>query len=694
MRGASTVVRLAVALGGLVFFLYAFAELLGRPGLRGGAFALELLVLGTAAALSRRFGVELPGKGFASFVLGVVLAALLLRGWQFAVIVGGLGLAAGELMFRRLRPIEVLGHAGHVCFGTGVVGALYESLGGITGGNAVSLANLEPLALGILGLPVFINATFYLELALAGALAARNLPLAIRWEALVTALGVGMALAWTKLVRASLSTADTLVLAALLLAGGWLLYWLVRTAVRADELALVRDVADAVATEVSIERSFARIQDLTGQLVRWENMGFARYDEDRHELELLADTATSDRLRLDADAGLTGEAIRSGAPAVANATSSTSLVLPEGERPGSEVLVPLHHGGRLVGLWSVRHSNAAMYREADAELLNLLAPQLALSIVLSARMSPMAQSSDRAASTVGRLSTASSAIRGAADLVAESASRAETEAQRAAERVEGAVKALEQLATGIEDAIRTSVDVGEASRSTSETAVGVRDASSAAAERIGHLVATIETGAAEVGRLREAAEGVERFADTIAQIANQTNLLALNATIEAARTGVHGKGFAVVADEVRKLAEESGRAAHEMGRGAQETRRVIDRAARLLEELSDQLSELGEASARWGDELGEVVRAADAARVAGDRMTAIPRHNRDVAEEARRLLAEARASAAASAKEAAEVARAAHQQVRAIEQLAKGTGELTVLAGELSEGTRFLRGEV
>src|SRR6267378_1630389 len=44
-----------------------------------------LLVI--VAALTRRYGIALPGNGFSSYVIGVMLFAILDRGWAFTAIV-------------------------------------------------------------------------------------------------------------------------------------------------------------------------------------------------------------------------------------------------------------------------------------------------------------------------------------------------------------------------------------------------------------------------------------------------------------------------------------------------------------------------------------------------------------------------------------------------------------------------------
>src|SRR5256712_12949261 len=110
-------------------------------------------------------------------------------------------------------------------------------------------------------------------------------------------------------------------------------------------------------------------------------MGFGRYAAGTNEMELVADTATGDRggarFRFDANAGLSGEAVRLRRPVVARALSPEQVVVPGRGTPGSELLLPLDHAGQLGGLWGGRHPGPALYRDGDADLPALVAAQLA-----------------------------------------------------------------------------------------------------------------------------------------------------------------------------------------------------------------------------------------------------------------------------------------------------------------------------
>jgi methyl-accepting chemotaxis protein len=663
-----------------------WASLFGESASLAG-FVVQFALFVAAGALTRRFGIALPGGGYTSLVLGIVLAAILLHGWEFAVVAAAGIVLLGDLALRRVPPSQALAVAAHLTFGTAVTGLLYESLGGVTGAGALSTAHLLPVTLAAAALPALVNGTFYVELALRGRFLWHDARLIMRWEAVVYAASIALALAWVGLVAARPALGPALVLAVLLLAAFVFTYWILAQAVRADELRTVHRLAGAVAAEVSIERSFARVRQLTHHLVPWTHMGFATIDSRTRRYHVLADTEFGAGADGPAHEGAVGAAVVRRRP-----TIGTGGPGHDGDQgTGSEVIVPLVQGDAVIGFWSVRHTDVGVYREADGDLLNLLAPQLALSLALSALVQPVADASAHTSEFARSLAQATQSIRSLSEDVAHRAATAEEQAQAAAGRVTAAAERV----TGFVETVQASVTAADRARAATEEmaqrVLDVRASSGNAGEQLANLSTTIGRGASEVASLRDAAQEVERFADAIGGIANQTNLLALNATIEASRAGVHGRGFGVVADEVRKLAEESAQAARSMSRSSQTTRDVLDRAARILEDIGTQLGELAKLSAQWQRGLDSIVGAAEESRRAGRAIADAPRAMLEFAGQATETLSAARAAADASAGEAAQVTREARDQRRAAEEIERGAQQLATLAEELSGSVAFVR---
>src|SRR5713226_8409883 len=518
-------VQVTIAIGATLaagWSLVAYGTGRVPPGPGFGLAALALVVVG---ALTRRYGVSLPGNGFSSYVLGTMVFAILDRGWTFAALVAPLAMILGDVFLRRLPVRAALGNAAHLTAGCALVGIAYGGLGGATGRAALSSANLLPLIALLVLLPLVVNATFYLELALGRTLAWVDAPLTIRWEAIVYLTSAALALGWLGLtsgVGGGLPASPLAVLVSALAAATAGSVYIIRMGVRADELQLIQRLSQAIAAEINLARSFQHIQALTRRLVPWEHMGFARYDGKRREMELIADTATGERggggrstpFRFDADTGLTGEAVRAKRPLVAHALRRDQVVVPGGETPGSEVLVPLYHAGQLMGLWSVRHSDPYMYRESDGDMLNLLAPQLALMLALDGAVRPVIGASDQMTQYLQTLTTTAQAIHASSQEVAAAAQRASHGAAQATGVVANVTKEADELRRSAGDVATGGDQTREAGAQMETTAAKVRSATQGALRRLTELGSTTEESVSEVARLREVATQVEKFSET------------------------------------------------------------------------------------------------------------------------------------------------------------------------------------
>jgi methyl-accepting chemotaxis protein len=691
-------VRALVSLVALAGFGVAVSAYAGGRASMGGNFPIAVMALIAAGAATRRYGFPLPGNGFSSFILGVVIVATLARGWTFGVLIAPLAMLVGDIFWRRIPPRAALVSAAHLAAGATIVGLVYDRLSGAVGAGALAADNLGPALAYLALLPLVTNGTYYLELAAGSVRAWVDARLTARWELIVYAASAGIALGWLELSTSTLNTLSLLGLGLVLALATLGSVYIIRLGVHADELQLVQRLSQAIAAEISLARSFTLIQELTGRLVPWQHMGFARYDERRRDMVLVADTASPEAgsaaaFRFDADAGLTGDAVRMGTPLVAHHLQRDQVIVPGGETPGAEILVPLRHAGRLVGLWSVRHSDPLMYRDSDGDLLNLLSPQLALMLALEGSVTPVAHAAEQVAQYIETLTATAEEIHASSQEVAASAQRATRGAADAAGQVRTAAEGADGLRRGADDMAAAGDQTRDAGAQMEKTVDRVRTATQSAVKRLTDLGATTEESAGEVRRLREVAAQVEKFSETIGFVANQTNLLALNATIEAARAGQHGHGFAVVADEVHKLAEESGREARNVGKSVADTRRALDRAAQLLERIRSDLHDVVQSSAEWVQDLNRIADASGTTARAGYRMAEVARANAETAARVVQVLRQGQVGAQTSTQEAETVAAAAAEQLKAIEDLAHGASQLSTLADNLSRAVRFVRGE-
>src|SRR5438309_98413 len=227
------VIRALVALGAAAAIAAAVATSAAERSTLGADAVEELVVLVVVGALARRLGIALPGNGFSSYILGVMAYAILDRGWSFGVVVGPVAMLVGDVVLRRLPWAAALDNAAHLAAGGAVAGLVYERLGGETGASAITAANLPMLAVFLLLLPAVVNATFYLELALGRSLAWVDPRLTARWETIVYACSVGLALAWLRLSHAGLAPLETLVVGAALAAATATSVYVIRLGVRA-----------------------------------------------------------------------------------------------------------------------------------------------------------------------------------------------------------------------------------------------------------------------------------------------------------------------------------------------------------------------------------------------------------------------------------------------------------------------------
>jgi methyl-accepting chemotaxis protein len=231
---------------------------------------------------------------------------------------------------------------------------------------------------------------------------------------------------------------------------------------------------------------------------------------------------------------------------------------------------------------------------------------------------------------VSAVTSASTQVSGAMDVVAAGSQQQSQYSQNAASNLGELNQAIEQIASSAQhqaiqvqettDTVRNMVHAMESVASTAAQMSATSDQAAKRAQDGAQILDTTLTGMNRIHeRVSEAARRVQELGTyggrigemltVITDIAEQTNLLALNAAIEAARAGEQGRGFAVVAEEVRRLAERSSGSVKEIRVLVDSIRSGTRVAVTAMNESTEDVRQSVELSNQAGEALHQILQA-------------------------------------------------------------------------------------
>ena len=680
-----TIYSRALAIGGLVALA---AALIVDP--RWSGQPLELLGLLVAALLLRGGQVPLSKYSYLTQTGLVAVAGSLVVGAPATALALAGGVLGADWLWQKKMFLAALVNVGREVI------ALLGAYGVYAG--ALQLSNVTTPGLHVELIPalfffclayfVISRLLFYFALIIRGKLEQDERLLILRYEC----IGYGATVIATGIVVGTVSYWPPLAwvfVGAALGALGLLFKHTLEEAIAAEELNKIHAMEAVITSNISLEDSFARIERLAHRLVDWGDFRIYRRQEGTLRLAYRGQIGRADRGEPTPDTAAVREHVtRTGEAVVIDDVTRDKRIADAPLVVQSLVMVPLKFGEHVIGTLELEHHKRKVYRGKDVITINTFANQLATAIHITELRRPLVETVETLTQQLATLARAAESMRQAAGAVAQSTGTIRQGVLAEESEVSGGLEATESLARVSRRVSEDGTEAAQASSTASEVANKNRHQIRDAIGRLVALKAFVGEASSKVQGLGQVSRRITGFIASIRELADMTNLLALNAAIEAARAGKHGKGFAVVAEEVRRLAEQSSTAALEAGELVQDIHRQVGEVVEQMRRGQVNVGGVEELSSAALEALDAIVAATAEATSHAQRIAAAAGDQDKAFGKLRQRIHAVAEIAGKNRAEADDVATRAEEAARGLTDLERATRELEDVAAMLRELTR------
>jgi methyl-accepting chemotaxis protein len=593
------------------------------------------------------------------------------------------GVVTADVFWLRKQPRAGVVNAGREVIAFCAAFGPYAAILALTGTTELTI-DFMPAAAILASLYFFVSRSlFYFSLLIRNKLEGAEKILILRWEIssyLLTLIGTTVVI----LALATLSPVGWVAVALALGVLGLLTRRILDEAIGAEDLNKVHLMEAAIASNATLQGSFAQIERLAYRLLDWGDFRVYRVSGGEATLAYRSSIGRPNRMPPPRELEpLRVEAVQSREPVIVRDVRGEDR-LGEGLADVRMLVIhPIKFGDEILGTLEVEHHKRHAYGPKDLLAMSTLAGQIATAFHISELRRPLVLTVGQLGEQVTALARVADSLRASATALADVSLGMRQGAVELERFAAGGLRATGSLSNASQEMMSQGAQAATASGTAADVAARNRVVIGDAIDRLVELKGFVAVGADKVAALGALTQRITGFIGTIREIADLTNLIALNAAIEAARAGREGRGFAVVASEVRDLAAQSLHAAREAGHLLGEITTQVSAVSGQMERGRDVVAGVEELSANAAKALDAIVGTTGQAGGYAKAIAATAAQQRDAVNSLTGQIEQVAASSARSRVDTDTLAKRAGEAASGQADLERAIRELGALAADL-----------